>query len=277
MALGPDSKAAAVSPQPGLLRTIGILNFIFGGLLFACGLNCLGWFGPMLATLQLIRLDPEEAQIHFDNFKRTMITTLRDWEASTTTVAERTRIKKSRVELEALHPRIGDQLDLKKINRGLRWLTWYLWADVVTGPILNLLMLASGLGLMQLKRWARTMGLWVAAAKLVRLAALTIFLVAMVIPRMSKVADELMASDFGRVLITSALAQQGARQGGDVPVAQIDPKDLVPIMTGMSDIAAVLLLGFGAIYPALTLVVLSRPAARAACREDEAETDGDGA
>lgn len=276
MALGPDSKAAAVSPQPGLLRTIGILNFIFGGLLFACGLNCLGWFGPMLATLQLIRLDPEEAQIHFDNFKRTMIATLRDREASATD-AERTRIKKSRVELEALHPRIGDQLDLKKINRGLRWLTWYLWADVVTGPILNLLMLASGLGLMQLKCWARTMGLWVAAAKLVRLAALTIFLVAMVIPRMSKVADELMASDFGRVLITSALAQQGARQGGDVPVAQIDPKDLVPIMTGMSDIAAVLLLGFGAIYPALTLVVLSRPAARAACREDEAETDGDGA
>ncbi|MBV8075277.1 MAG: hypothetical protein JO284_02720 [Planctomycetaceae bacterium] len=276
MALGPDSKAAAVSPQPGLLRTIGILNFIFGGLLFACGLNCLGWFGPMLATLQLIRLDPEEAQIHFDNFKRTMIVTLRDREASATD-AERTRIKKSRVELEALHPRIGDQLDLKKINRGLRWLTWYLWADVVTGPILNLLMLASGIGLMQLKCWARTMGLWVAAAKLVRLAALTIFLVAMVIPRMSKVADELMASDFGRVLITSALAQQGARQGGDVPVAQIDPKDLVPIMTGMSDIAAVLLLGFGAIYPALTLVVLSRPAARAACREDEAETDGDGA
>ncbi|MBV8228408.1 MAG: hypothetical protein JO329_00360 [Planctomycetaceae bacterium] len=276
MALGPDSKAAAVSPQPGLLRTIGILNFIFGGLLFACGLNCLGWFGPMLATLQLIRLDPEEAQIHFDNFKRTMIATLRDREASATD-AERTRIKKSRVELEALHPRIGDQLDLKKINRGLRWLTWYLWADVVTGPILNLLMLASGIGLMQLKCWARTMGLWVAAAKLVRLAALTIFLVAMVIPRMSKVADELMASDFGRVLITSALAQQGARQGGDVPVAQIDPKDLVPIMTGMSDIAAVLLLGFGAIYPALTLVVLSRPAARAACREDEAETDGDGA
>ncbi|MBV8385056.1 MAG: hypothetical protein JOZ63_20895 [Planctomycetaceae bacterium] len=276
MALGPDSKAAAVSPQPGLLRTIGILNFIFGGLLFACGLNCLGWFGPMLATLQLIRLDPEEAQIHFDNFKRTMIATLRDREASATD-AERTRIKKSRVELEALHPRIGDQLDLKKINRGLRWLTWYLWADVVTGPILNLLMLASGIGLMQLKCWARTMGLWVAAAKLVRLAALTIFLVAMVIPRMSKVADELMASDFGRVLITSALAQQGARQGGDVPVAQIDPKDLVPIMTGMSDIAAVLLLGFGAIYPVLTLVVLSRPAARAACREDEAETDGDGA
>ena len=276
MALGPDSKAAAVSPQPGLLRTIGILNFIFGGLLFACGLNCLGWFGPMLATLQLIRLDPEEAQIHFDNFKRTMIATLRDREASATD-AERTRIKKSRVELEALHPRISDQLDLKKINRGLRWLTWYLWADVVTGPILNLLMLASGIGLMQLKCWARTMGLWVAAAKLVRLAALTIFLVAMVIPRMSKVADELMASDFGRVLITSALAQQGARQGGDVPVAQIDPKDLVPIMTGMSDIAAVLLLGFGAIYPALTLVVLSRPAARAACREDEAETDGDGA
>ena len=276
MALGPDSKAAAVSPQPGLLRTIGILNFIFGGLLFACGLNCLGWFGPMLATLQLIRLDPEEAQIHFDNFKRTMIVTLRDREASATD-AERTRIKKSRVELEALHPRIGDQLDLKKINRGLRWLTWYLWADVVTGPILNLLMLASGIGLMQLKCWARTMGLWVAAAKLVRLAALTIFLVAMVIPRMSKVADELMASDFGRVLITSALAQQGARQGGDVPVAQIDPKDLVPIMTGMSDIAAVLMLGFGAIYPALTLVVLSRPAARAACREDEAETDGDGA
>lgn len=276
MALGPDSKAAAVSPQPGLLRTIGILNFIFGGLLFACGLNCLGWFGPMLATLQLIRLDPEEAQIHFDNFKRTMIATLRDREASATD-AERTRIKKSRVELEALHPRIGDQLDLKKINRGLRWLTWYLWADVVTGPILNLLMLASGIGLMQLKCWARTMGLWVAAAKLVRLAALTIFLVAMVIPRMSKVADELMASDFGRVLITSALAQQGARQGGDVPVAQIDPKDLVPIMTGMSDIAAVLMLGFGAIYPALTLVVLSRPAARAACREDEAETDGDGA
>jgi hypothetical protein len=277
MAFGPDSKAAAVSPQPGLLRTIGILNFIFGGLLFACGLNCLGRFGPMLATLQLIRLDPEEAQIHFDNFKRTMITTLRDREASATTVAERTRIKKSRVELEALHPRIGDQLDLKKINRGLHWLTWYLWADVVTGPILNLLMLASGLGLMQLKRWARTMGLRVAAAKLVRLAALTIFLVAMVIPRMSGVADELMASDFGRVLIISALAQQGARQGGDVPAAQIDPKDLVPLMRGMSDIAAVLMLGFGAIYPALTLVVLSRPAARAACREDEAEPVGDGA
>ncbi len=278
MAPGPDAKAAVVTPQPGLPRTIGFLNLLFGGMLFLCGLGCLGYVAPMLAPLQPLRLDPDEAQFSFDNLKQSLIVMLQEREQKATTDAEKEKIKKRRIDLQALHPRIGDQLDLKTINHDLRWLTWYLWADVVTAPVLNLLMLTSGIGLIQLRGWARTMGLYVAAGKLLRLAVLTIFLIAGVIPHLSRTSEVMMASDFGKLLIIGAEAQQQAQQGAENPAAQIDPKDLVPIMRAMGYISAILMLGFGAIYPVLTLAVLSRPAARAACSDPDAdseEQDGD--
>src|SRR5215207_2211003 len=87
--------------------------------------------------------------------------------AAATNAAEKARLARERRDLAARYdPGVERRLDLAAINRDLRWMSWYVWADVSTGPVLNLLMLASGFGLTQLKGWARRLAIWVAALKI---------------------------------------------------------------------------------------------------------------
>src|SRR6202040_3864502 len=92
-------------------------------------------------------------------------------------------------------------------------LYWYLWADLATGPVLNLLMLASGVGLTQLRVWARKMALWVAVLKIVRILALTLIFTLVIVPQASRAIDSIAHTELGKVLIArtnATLIQSGA-------------------------------------------------------------------
>src|SRR4051794_27872657 len=105
--------AATPSPSPatpalrsGLLRTIGVLNVLFGGMLLAGGLGMLYVASPLVGGTMSFRVEPETAQAFFDELRRQRIEDLRELERSAGNAAERARIAKQREVVEASRPRV---------------------------------------------------------------------------------------------------------------------------------------------------------------------------
>jgi hypothetical protein len=263
-ALAPDS--ATPRPQPGLLKSIGILNIIFGGALLLCGLSCLNMTAPALVGNVPLQIEPQMTQAVFDGLRDEQIKFLREQELAASTDAERKRLNKQRLEVEAKHPRVKDEINFPKINAelSLSRLKTYLWLDVLGGPVLNLLFVFSGIGLILGKNWARLVALVTAAAKLLRLIALTGLLLGAVIPHLSAVFDSLMATDTGRQVITQAIERQQAQQGAPPGGPQPSADEIAHALRGVSTGFAVFLACFGSVYPLIVLIILTRPGARAA-------------
>jgi hypothetical protein len=275
-----DSAAAEkpVRPLPALPRAIGTLNITFGCFLFLCGLGCLKWFGPAFAQNSPFKLDPGDAQNLYDQIYKELIHDLEMREAATRDETQKRRLKEERLALATDHRSDVERgIDLKAINRDLLWSSWYVWADVVTGPILNLLMLAAGIGLTQFKEWARKMALWVAALKIVRLIALTLLLVLVVIPHTARAMEAIAATKLGEVTLAKWKLDHAASAAGPSPYAELTVKNVAPTTSAAEYLAAILVMGFGLIYPAITLAVLTRPGAGAACSLEDEDQRGDDA
>ena len=180
------------------------------------------------------------------------------------TDAERERFKQEQLDLKAKPPRVKDEIDFPKINAQLGWLETYLRLDVLTSPILNLLLVVSGIGLILRKNWARILALATAALKLIRLVGLTAFLVSSVIPGVSDAFDSLLATETGRQIIAQKIeeqqAQQGAPPGGPMP----SPEEIARVLRGIGTGGAIFVACFGSVYPIIVLILLTRPGARAA-------------
>src|SRR5262249_47445633 len=172
----PETPTGPPPPRPGLCKTIGVLNLLLGGFLLLCGAGCLNTLLPFLLRNNPPQLDPAEARRVVEQMRLEEVNRLKDAEQSAATEAEREKLRRSRAELAAKPWDIEAQVDFKKVNNDLPWLARYLWADVVTGPVLNLLLLVSGVGLILLKGWGRTLALWTAGLKILRLLLLNLFL-----------------------------------------------------------------------------------------------------
>ncbi len=254
-----------VTPRPTLPRAIGVLSVAFGLPLFLCGLTCLKPVAPTLAQFEVIQYEPEVFQHMYEQRRNAVIDLLKGCEESAKAEADKLKFRKQREELEAKTVKIVDQVDQKVVNHGLERMTWYLWADVVTGAILNLLMLASGIGLIQIQEWARKMAVWVAFLKIVRLVALAVFLFVVVVPPVSKSMEVLFNTDLGKVMITQRQLEQAALQPGTGPPPPIDPRQLGEWYKPIGNLLTVLFTGLSLIFPTAALIVLTRPSAKAAC------------
>jgi hypothetical protein len=265
-----DASPKPCAPQPGVLKAIGILNIFFGGMLLLCGLGCLNWTAPVVVANKPLQIEPVTTQAFFDEMRRQRIDDLRAREEAAGREDERDRIKKERAEVEAKHPRVEEEIDFPRVNADLVWLSRYLWYDLVSGPVLNLLLVVAGVGLVLRKNWARWLALATAALKIVRLVALGAFLATVVIPRVGGSLDALLATEMGRSVITQAIEQQ-ARQGGGPPGPQPGPREVVRLFRGLGTVSVFAFLCLSSIYPLVVLILLSRPGARAACRASEVD------
>lgn len=261
------SQPPVTDPGPartGLLRTVGVLNLVVGGFLLLCGAGCVNVFVPFLARNNPLRLDRVYAEEVVDLMRQQMIDDLRAREQSASAKAEKARIGTVRVGLESASKRLDTQVDFRKVNADLPWLARYLWADVVTGPVLNLLMVVSGVGLLLSKAWGRTLAVGVAALKILRLVGLSALLAFAVIPHMRRTAAEFVHSEIGGALLRGAMDPSSTRQPAlALPSAHLEPGEFVQVLSAFGYSYAVLTLAFGSIYPVVVLVVLHRVGARA--------------
>jgi hypothetical protein len=271
--MGYDASSKQSRGNPSLPKTIGTLNLIFGGMLLLCGFGCLANSMTAFGGEKGFQVDPKFAQEVVDKMKEEMVDDLKTQEKAASNPEEKARLKKEREELEAKPMRIDDKVDFKRLNRALASLRIYIGVEVVTGPILNVLMLISGIGLLQLKGWARTMGIWVALLKMLRLIGLTAFLCVAVIPTLSSAMGQALESPMGEAVMAKAMEQQKARPGG---AAQPMPplKDIVEMFKVMGYVYAIGYACLGVVYPLVAVLVLTRSGARDACAREMTIDDG---
>jgi hypothetical protein len=163
----------------------------------------------------------------------------------------------------------------------------YLLVDLSTGMVLNILMMIAGVGLVLLREWGRKLAIMVAGLKIVRLVILCAVCLTYVIPdfttSMNKFFDKM--SEFeaqaaaqqapsGAPAAPGAPAPPGAPGAPGARAVFSDPqmkmmmtRSYVVMFAGTSVFISLV----GLIYPCVTLAVLTRPKARAACESKRME------
>jgi hypothetical protein len=217
---------------------------------------------PFLRENTPMRIETADAQAVADGLKDQLAIDLRAKEQRAASEAEKAKLRDERKKIEAKKTNILDQVDFGKVNSDLYWISPFLWADVLTGPVLNLLLVVSGLGLLALKGWARMLAIGVMVLKVVRLGVFCALLVGLVVPGLGRALEALGKSDVGDGLLRTSLGQVNQMLHASVTMS---PTEVVQAMSWVGYGFAVVLLGFGSIYPAIVLLVLTRPSARSAC------------
>jgi hypothetical protein len=234
-----------VEPKPTTAKVIGILNIVFGSLLVLCGL-CAGFYVLIFASMgPLMAGQQPQLQKRLEDQKQAEIQRLEDREKAARTEDEKKRI---RDQIQAVKARPVKIPDMSKLLGDPRVQGYYV-ADVVSGLLLNLLLLISGIGLVCLKEWARVTAVWVAALKILRLLALYGFFILVIVPIQT---DQF----FAFIQDVEKSMPQGARRINREEMAGVGA-----MLTGY----AIGIVVLGLIYPIIALCLLTRPGVKVAC------------
>jgi hypothetical protein len=246
MSMLPEPPPSYANPRPGVLKTLGILNIVFAIL----GLMCIGWSSMLsyiasslhsVKTVAKVEIkeeaDPKpgvEAKIEVESKAKT----------ETKDEAEpKVQAKPSPgVPMAAgFNPLMGfEDKNFVRFN----------YFDNGVGLILNILMFATGIGLINLRRWgARGWG-YVAWIRIVSVFAIWSYFIVGVAPGLS----ETTAKD-----VLAQLASQGMAANRLPPLAFMTQVYSITYL-----IVAVGAMLFASIYPAISLWLLSRPGVKAA-------------
>ena len=243
-----------LSPQQ-CFKVIGVLNLLFGGALLLCGSVGFWMIVPFLVENNSFQLNPAETRQIVAEMRKQMIEDAKRDERTATTPALKERFRKARAELEATPEHLELKVDFHKINASLRGLSRYIWAEIVTGPILNLLLVFGGLGLILGKNWGRKLTFGVAGLKILRLTLLSLFLGLIVVPAARGAMEEFVSTEFARLILLKAIE---SRNAAGFPTAQIELDEFVQIIAALGYGYALMSLALGAIYPVISLILLTR-------------------
>ncbi len=245
----------ATSSLPRSLKIIGVLNLLCGSALLLCGMGVFWLIGPFLVENSPFQLNPVETRQIAAEMRKQMIEDARRDERAATNAATKERLRKVRNELETTPENLEVTLDFQRINASLPWLSRYIWAEILTGPILNLLMMFGGVGLILGKKWSQTLTLGVASLKILRLALLSLFLGLVVVPGVRGTMDDFARTRFARLIVRQAIE---SRNADGIPTAQVELSEIVQILTALCYGYALMSLAIGAIYPVIILILLTR-------------------
>ncbi len=241
-------------PKTSIPKTIGALNIVFGSLLMLCaicsglGLAMQSAMGPMMAAQQQQFQQMQEA----DRAQR--LQELQNLEQAAQDEKEKAAIEAQQKALKA-QP-MPKMPDMAKFMQAAGF-PGYIIADVVTGLLLNILLIVSGIGLLSFKEWGRRLGLWVAAAKIIRLVALYGYFILVVVPNLSQAFMSMFKEMFDEM---AKAAPPGQRVPGAAEMEQMGTA--MGIFYTAFAVGMVIL---GVIYPIIVLSLLSRPRVKAAC------------
>lgn len=252
-----DASPRQIVPLPRIPKVIGILNIAFGAGLLLCGL-CSGFYVAILPmTTKAFTQVAKQAEEQQKAPLKARLEALAEEEKSAETEEAKIKLAKERQQLEdALNrPSIAPTMNFDKMGLNDPKLVGYMWAEVGTGIILNVLLIVSGIGLVRFKPFGRKLGLWVAGGKILRLVVLYSFFIVAIVPwysrKMAEFAVDMMQQQSG----------PGAPGGKGAPPIDL----LIRTYTITYTATGIGMIVFGSIYPIVCLVLLSRPGARAAC------------
>ena len=256
-----------VVPQPRIPKVIGILNIVFAAALLICG-ACSGIYAAMMPSMAKMMT---QVQAQADTQRKAQIQQSlesvakeeKELEAlpadqkNAQTEAKKGELTERRRELEESlkRPSPMPMFDMSKMGLDDPKLIGWWATDVVTALILNVLMLVSGIALVRFKPSGLSLGKWVAGLKIARLVVLYSVFIVVIVPPLSR--------NYARAVVDMFQQQQAAVGKPLPPALGID--QMTRLYTIMYSITGVAMMVLGGIYPIVTLWLLSRPGARAAC------------
>jgi hypothetical protein len=253
-----------IVPSPRPAKVIGILNIIFALIAMGMGLCCSVYTLVMPSMGPMIKAQQQQALAQQAAIRRAALASLHAQEQAAETEEAKAQIRAKIGALEAAPLQVQPEIDIERLGLQDPRYLGHFGADLASNLILNLLMFLAGIGLIRLKEWGRTLGVWVAALKLVRLLALTASLIFMVVPFVTRRVGE-----FGAQVEAQEAARKGQPAAGPPGPPSREIAEMLRALAGMATGYAVGLLIFGSIYPAISLVVLTRPGVKAACLPEE--------
>jgi predicted Holliday junction resolvase-like endonuclease len=242
-----------VVPNPQVPRTFGILNIIFGILilLFGIYLVVMIFVGPQLQNAMMSQMKEQEAATKVE--KKAKLAALKKKEDAAKTKEEKEAIEDEREAVERstspmISAIVGEAMGVANDPR----IVIYGIVETIGGIVLNVLMIASGIGLLRMAEWGRRLALGVAWLKMLRWLTIVVFTLVVVVPITTEMTQKVMQE-----VEKQAKAKSGT--GSPIPMATFAQFAAIAsaVTTVMSAIVAI-------IYPVLSLIFLTRPATRAA-------------
>jgi hypothetical protein len=242
-------------PKTSIPKTIGIMNIVFGSLLLTCvccsGVNLVmqsAMIGPVMAVQQ--KQIEQAMQVE----RQQRLQELQQREQAANDEKEKADLKAQQKVLQG-RP-IPKMPDFTKFMQDPRYLGFEI-VDLVTGLVLDILMVVSGIALLNLKEWGRRAAIWVAALKIVLLITLYTVFALVVVPVLVQNFNTMFQEMFDEMA-------KGARPGQRVP-GQAELAQMSSTIGILMTASAVGMIIFGAIYPIVVLIALTRPRVKAAC------------
>jgi hypothetical protein len=191
-------------------------------------------------------------QAHVTKDHEEALAKLKGLEDSAETEEEREVYRAGRASLEKQGPIKTVTSDVMMSAYNDPKLPMFAWLDSLTSVPLNLALIVSGLGLIQMQEWGRKLALWVAGLKILRILAVQGFWIFGVVPGFSRRVG---------LMVNDMLAQQGAAGGGGGAPIGIDFTMIYMVMYTVIGVMTIIAV---CIYPIVSLVVLRRNGVRAA-------------
>jgi hypothetical protein len=245
-----------IVPNPRIPKVLGILNIVFASGMLLCGL-CSGLYLAMLPTFaRAIDQVQQNVEVKAKERRSAELKDLEEQEKTAPTEQEKAEAAARRkAVLESPQPAMPKAMNLKAMGLADKKVVAYYAVDFASGIVVNLLMLVAGIGLVLRKSWGLSLGVGTAALKIVRLVAVYGYFALATAPALAQG----MASAAAEI-VTQQQQAMGRPFPGGAPGAFLQRTYMI-----MHTLYAVGLIVFGSIYPAVSLWLLTRPGARAAC------------
>lgn len=242
-----------VIPNPQTPKTFGILNIVFGALLLACNVGSAGMILVMPAVAKMLQSFQKKTNEDMQRQFQARIDDLKAQEASAETEKEKAELKAERLKIEN-----GPRPVMPSMTTGIEstnhpTIRAIQYGDLITGLLLNVPLLISGLGLVRLREWGRKLALAIAGLKLARLVVVAIVTIVVLVPLQTRLMQEQMAK-----------LEADMKKAGAPPNPALAIVGNSSMMGSISTASSLLYYVVAGVYPAIMIWGLTRPASRAA-------------
>jgi hypothetical protein len=257
--MGEQRPGKWVVPNPQIPRTFGTMNLVFGILMFLVGAGYIAItiVGPSFQKQMVGQIEQQQAKNKAERDAK--VAELKAKEEAAKTNEEKDTLKDEREALESnVEPDLSAMNEMMGFNvfSDVR-IAIYTFSELISGMILNVLMVISGVGLLGLAEWGRRLAISVAWLKIIRWVAMIVVTLVLILPitvqKVQKMTDSIQAQ-------VQVQTKSGGRAPPPMPMMYL--KMFASIAGAVSMIFTALI---ASIYPVLSIWFLTRPPARAAC------------
>lgn len=241
-----------VLPKPGIPKTLGILSIIFGVLLVLQGICGLGSVALAPLLMQFAETAQKTAKTQVEAQKKAVEKEYDDRIAAAKNEEEKKAIQQEKATALANQPEVT--IDLSAAEAAIKdpKLMAVGIGGAVSGLVCHILLLISGIGLVRLAAWGRSLSVFWAGLLMVQIVLLLAATILIAIPANKPINDQQIAN--------LEKAAQGKPPGSPEVLTLKFTKSLVEMTVPMTVGVSFL----GMIYPVVVLILLNNKGARAA-------------